>query len=76
MNFPGWIQSRLFDLEDRIAAISVFFPTKQASEGSNLTHDLIGYGGQWPEFSWPNGKRLAVSVVVNFEEGAERWVGG
>lgn len=37
--------------------------------------DLIGYGGKWPDFVWPGGKRLAVSVVVNFEEGAERQVG-
>ncbi len=36
-----------------------------------MTRDLIGYGGEWPEFTWPNGARLAVSVVVNFEEGAE-----
>lgn len=36
--------------------------------------DLTGYGGQWPDFVWPTGKRLAVSVVVNFEEGAERQV--
>lgn len=37
--------------------------------------DLIGYGGAWPDLTWPNGKRLAVSVVVNFEEGAELQVG-
>lgn len=37
--------------------------------------DLTGYGGHWPDFQWPNGCRLAVSVVVNFEEGAERQVG-
>ena len=37
--------------------------------------DLTGYGGHWPNFAWPNGSRLAVSVVVNFEEGAERQVG-
>jgi peptidoglycan/xylan/chitin deacetylase (PgdA/CDA1 family) len=36
-----------------------------------MTRDLIGYGGAWPDFRWPNGARLAVSVVVNFEEGAE-----
>lgn len=36
-----------------------------------MTRDLIGYGGRWPDFVWPNGARLAVSVVVNFEEGAE-----
>lgn len=37
--------------------------------------DLIGYAGRWPDFRWPNGARLAVSVVVNFEEGAELQVG-
>ncbi|MBM3570738.1 MAG: polysaccharide deacetylase [Alphaproteobacteria bacterium] len=40
-----------------------------------MTRDLIGYGGSWPDFLWPNGTRLAVSVVVNFEEGAEQQVG-
>lgn len=39
-----------------------------------MTRDLIGYGGQWPDITWPNGARLAVSVVVNFEEGAEHQV--
>lgn len=39
-----------------------------------MNRDLIGYGGQWPDFTWPNGKRLAVSVVVNVEEGAEQQV--
>jgi peptidoglycan/xylan/chitin deacetylase (PgdA/CDA1 family) len=39
-----------------------------------MTRDLIGYGGRWPDFAWPNGARLAVSVVINFEEGAEQQV--
>jgi len=33
--------------------------------------DLTGYGGQPPVPRWPNGALLAVSLVVNFEEGAE-----
>jgi peptidoglycan/xylan/chitin deacetylase (PgdA/CDA1 family) len=37
--------------------------------------DLIGRGGRDPDITWPNGARLAVSVVVNFEEGAEQQVG-
>lgn len=37
--------------------------------------DLRGYAGAWPDFAWPNGARLAVSVVLNFEEGAEDQVG-
>ncbi len=36
-----------------------------------MNRDLVGYAGDWPDFTWPNGSRLAVSVVVNFEEGAE-----
>ncbi|MEM1075477.1 MAG: polysaccharide deacetylase family protein [Pseudomonadota bacterium] len=37
--------------------------------------DLIGYAGAPPEIIWPNGARVAVSIVVNFEEGAEMQVG-
>ena len=33
--------------------------------------DLVGYGTEPPSPRWPNGARLAVSVVVNYEEGAE-----
>lgn len=36
-----------------------------------MSRDLVGYGGRWPDLTWPNGSRLAVSIVVNFEEGAE-----
>jgi peptidoglycan/xylan/chitin deacetylase (PgdA/CDA1 family) len=39
-----------------------------------VSRDLVGYGGQWPDVVWPNGARLAVSVVVNVEEGAEQQV--
>ncbi|MDG4650176.1 polysaccharide deacetylase family protein [Roseibacterium sp. SDUM158017] len=39
-----------------------------------MSRDLIGYGGAWPDLVWPGGARLAVSVVVNFEEGAEQQV--
>lgn len=39
-----------------------------------MTRDLVGYGGKWPDVTWPNGARLAVSVVVNVEEGAEQQV--
>jgi allantoinase len=36
--------------------------------------DLVGYGGAPPKIQWPNGKRLALSLVVNFEEGSEHSV--
>jgi peptidoglycan/xylan/chitin deacetylase (PgdA/CDA1 family) len=34
--------------------------------------DLIGYGRDLPPGGWPGGARIAVSVVVNYEEGSER----
>lgn len=37
--------------------------------------DLLGYGFDQPRIRWPNGARLAVSINVNFEEGAEFAVG-
>jgi peptidoglycan/xylan/chitin deacetylase (PgdA/CDA1 family) len=37
----------------------------------SLERDLRGYGRQRPDIVWPNGARVAVSFVVNFEEGAE-----
>jgi allantoinase len=33
--------------------------------------DFRGYGGHPPNVRWPDGARVAVSFVVNFEEGAE-----
>jgi allantoinase len=37
--------------------------------------DFRGYGGSPPAIRWPNDARLAVSIVVNVEEGAELSVG-
>ena len=34
--------------------------------------DFIGYGETPPDFRWPGGARVAVSLVINVEEGAER----
>jgi putative urate catabolism protein len=36
--------------------------------------DLIGYGAQPPDPKWPGGARLALSIVLNYEEGGERSV--
>ena len=33
--------------------------------------DLIGYGAHPPDPHWPGGARIAVSVVLNYEEGGE-----
>lgn len=36
------------------------------------TRDFSGYGALGPQTYWPDGARIAVSLVVNFEEGSER----
>lgn len=36
------------------------------------TRDLVGRGRAVPTGRWPNGARLAVSIVLNYEEGSER----
>ncbi len=39
---------------------------------SGTTRDFIGYGKDCPAIRWPEGARIAVSLVVNYEEGSER----
>jgi peptidoglycan/xylan/chitin deacetylase (PgdA/CDA1 family) len=33
--------------------------------------DFVGYGPQPPDFEWPGGARVAINLVVNYEEGGE-----
>ena len=35
------------------------------------TRDLVGYGANPPDPKWPNGARVAVNFVMNYEEGSE-----
>jgi putative urate catabolism protein len=39
-----------------------------------MSRDLVGYGASPPDARWPNGARIAVQFVINYEEGAERSV--
>ncbi|MCJ9430591.1 allantoinase PuuE [Kordiimonas marina] len=36
--------------------------------------DLVGYGGNPPQPAWPGGARIAVQVVMNYEEGGENCI--
>ena len=36
--------------------------------------DMIGYGSKGLKVSWPNNARIAVQIVLNYEEGAENCV--
>ena len=36
------------------------------------TQDYVGYGGKLPRVRWPNEAKVAVNIVINYEEGSER----
>jgi len=36
-----------------------------------LDRDLIGYADRPPHAGWPGGARVAVQIVLNYEEGSE-----
>jgi len=38
----------------------------------SVARDLVGYGASPPRVEWPRGARLALNLVINYEEGAER----
>jgi peptidoglycan/xylan/chitin deacetylase (PgdA/CDA1 family) len=38
---------------------------------SPYPRDMIGYGRKRPDPKWPNGARLALNFVLNYEEGSE-----
>jgi putative urate catabolism protein len=42
--------------------------------GEKYPRDLCGYGRKPPDPAWPNGARIAVQFVINYEEGAENCV--
>ena len=45
-----------------------------ALQQQDYSRDLIGYAGNPPHAAWPNGARIAVQFVLNYEEGGENHV--
>ncbi len=41
---------------------------------SDYPRDMCGYGQRPPEAGWPDGARIAVQFVINYEEGGENCV--
>jgi peptidoglycan/xylan/chitin deacetylase (PgdA/CDA1 family) len=41
------------------------------SEPTGHDRDFVGYGRNAPQVQWPDGARLAISLVINYETGAE-----
>ena len=44
-------------------------PTRLTGPGPR--RDVVGYGRHVPKVTWPDGARVAVSIVLNWEEGSE-----
>ena len=40
----------------------------------NYPRNMIGYGSKTPIIKWPNGSKLALQIVLNYEEGSENCV--
>ena len=38
---------------------------------SNQPRDFVGYGANPPKMTWPNGVKVAINLVLNYEEGSE-----
>jgi len=36
--------------------------------------DMVGYGKKQPKVKWPNNAKLALQIVLNYEEGSENCV--
>ncbi len=47
-------------------------PPTPAGDGGWVPRDLVGYGKNPPKVKWPEGARLALTFVVNYEAGGER----
>ena len=40
----------------------------------NYPRNMIGYGSKTPSIKWPNYAKLALQIVLNYEEGSENCV--
>lgn len=38
---------------------------------SEMERDFVGYAGNPPKVAWPGGARIALNLVINYEEGSE-----
>ncbi|KAK7443520.1 hypothetical protein VKT23_015693 [Stygiomarasmius scandens] len=60
-----------------IATLRGHHPVKSSMNGTPECpaflpeRDFVGYGWDTPTDCWPNGAKIAVNFVVNFEEGGE-----
>jgi len=48
--------------------------SSETHTSDSYPRDLIGYGSRPPHPRWPHNARIAVSIVLNYEEGGEHCV--
>src|SRR5471030_1894886 len=54
-----------------IPSIDILSPRAPMTTYDNYPRDMIGYGRTPPHPQWPNGARVALQFVLNYEEGGE-----
>jgi peptidoglycan/xylan/chitin deacetylase (PgdA/CDA1 family) len=64
---PSWVKQ----LSHSISASPNFYALNMPNHEHAVPRDMLGYGAHPPNPQWPRGARVAVSLVLNFEEGAE-----
>jgi peptidoglycan/xylan/chitin deacetylase (PgdA/CDA1 family) len=52
--------------------MSAQFFARDDAPDANPTRELVGYEENPPHIEWPSGARVAVQIVVNYEEGSEK----
>ena len=56
----------------RPAPAAISRPEMSLTQGpSSYPRDMVGYGRNPPNAAWPDGARVAVQFVINYEEGGE-----
>ena len=56
-------------------AVALTKPAKRSvMPDTNYPRDLIGYGKDPPHADWPGGARIAIQMVLNYEEGGENCI--
>ena len=45
-----------------------------SNSNKKYPRDMVGYGSKKTEVKWPNNAKIALQIVLNYEEGAENCV--
>ena len=46
----------------------------RSNKNKKYPRDMVGYGSKEIKVKWPNNARIALQIVLNYEEGAENCV--